>query len=151
MRINLNNISKEDLLLITNYDPTLWEYFNVHPSICIIFDLSYVFVLITCSEEIVIRFSKITPIVQMKTEMGLSLDVIIKEFVDLIKQDYKNSNILKDINLHIIRLKAVDDEFPVYDLKEPYVTYVVDIVKILVDHIKADFDLKHTLIYQIEY
>jgi hypothetical protein len=110
-----------------------------------------VFIQINISKDIVIHFADVTAIVQHKTEMGLSLDVILKEFVDLIKLFCENSNILKDIGLHIIRLKAVDDEFSVYDLKEPSVTYGVDIVKILVDHIKADFDLKHTLIYQIEY
>jgi hypothetical protein len=84
---------------------------------------------------------------------GLSLGAILKEFVDLIKKDDENYNILKDtrISLHIIRLKVVDDAFPVYDLNEPSVSYGVDIGETLVGHIRTDFNVEKTLMYLTEF
>jgi hypothetical protein len=150
----MSKLSKEDFLLMNTLhsDDYIWGSLNFVPAIYISFYLTDVVVQVFSPAGDLIHFSDVTAIIQQKTEMGLNLDVIIKEFVDLMKKDCENYNILDTrIGLHIIRLKALDDEFPVYDLNEPSVFYGVAIVETLVDHIKTDFDVSHTLIYPMKF
>jgi hypothetical protein len=129
------------------------ESFDFIPVIYISFYITDVVVEVISSIGDILHFSNVTEIVQIKTKRGLSLDVIFKELVDLIKKDCENYNILKDtpIDLHIIWMKAVEDAFSVYDLNEPSVSYGVDIVRTFVGHIKTEFNVEKTLMYLTEF